>query len=92
MPRPIVIQGWHAAVAGLLFGLWLAGDIVFVALLDGAWLDCLEADSRAARRLEALVCSPRMLGQGALGWIAFLWMWGPVAALILWLSARRRRG
>ena len=89
--RPtIILKGWQVAVAAGLLILWFVGDYVLLSMLDASALDCLASDTRSSRKVEAFVCSPQLLGEGALGWITFLWMWGPLAALVIWSVTRKR--
>ena len=89
--RPaIVLKGWQVAAAACLLLLWFVGDYALLSMLDASALDCLASDTRSSRKLEAFVCSPQLLGEGALGWITFLWMWGPIAALAIGLFIRKR--
>ena len=89
--RPtIILKGWQVAAAASLLLVWFVGDYLLLSMLDASALDCLASDTRSSRKVEAFVCSPQLLGEGALGWITFLWMWGPVAVLAIWFVTRKR--
>jgi hypothetical protein len=91
MAEPITVKGWQVAIGFLAFVLWIAGDFVWLSMVDHARLDCLATDGRSARRMETIVCTPLLLGQGVVGWLAFLWIWGPPVAMLLWFRWLRRR-
>lgn len=89
---PIVLTTRHAAIAVAALLLWFIGDAFWLSLVDTSVLDCLSGEGIGWRSGagEALICHPRLIGEGPLGWVALAWIWAPFIALALWLRKRRR--
>ena len=88
MTKSVTLSSWQFAGGIILLIAWISGDYLFLSAMDASALDCLPGDGRMARKLEAVVCSPKLIGEGWLGLAALLWMWGPLVALWLWLRRR----
>lgn len=84
----IVLSGWQVAALGGALLAWFAGDYLLLSMIDPAAFDCLASDTRSARKLEVFICSPQLLREGAVGWLTFMWLWGPIAAIGAWMAGR----
>ena len=90
--RPtVVISGWQAAAVLAALLVWVTGDFLLLQRIGGEALDCLATDGQGrSGAFEAIVCHPLLLGQGAWGVLAFLWIWAPIVSLTVWMRRRAK--